>query len=284
MLGRQVKSLFAALMLSLFAVSASKAEVVCTLVVDGATGVVRLEEGGGCARPAAPASTFKVAMALMGFDAGILTGPDAPAWDYRKEFNAVREVDRKTVTPTSWLADSVLWYSRETVKRLGADKFAGYVADFAYGNADVSGDPGQDNGMTRSWLNSSLQISPEGQVRFLRQMLDGALPVSVAARDAVVSIMPHFTAGAWDVHGKTGTYYERNADGSYNSKKQYGWFVGWAERDGQRLVFAYLIRDAKQTAGSAGPRARDALLARFTKWGNGQIAGRTGSFIGLNAS
>jgi len=278
-----MKILIAALLLSLFSATASRAETVCTLVVDAATGAVRLQEGGGCARPAAPASTFKVPLALMGFDAGILTGPQEPAWPYRKAYAAVREADRQTVTPTIWLAESVLWYSRETVKALGAEKFAAYVADFAYGNADVSGDPGKQNGMTRSWLNSSLQISPEEQVAFLRRMLAGELPVSAAARDAVVSIMPRFRAGQWTVAGKTGTYYERNRDGSNNTNRQWGWFVGWAERDGERLVFAYLIRDPNKTAGAAGPRARDALLARIARWGDGQIAVRPGPFMRLNA-
>ena len=60
---------------------------------------------------------------------------------------------------------------------------------------------------------------------------------------------------------------------SFNSRRQTGWFVGWAERDDQRLVFAYLIRDTKKTSGPAGLRARDALLARFAKWGEGQFAG-----------
>lgn len=278
-----MKILIAALALSLAGVTASRAETVCTLVVDAASGAVRLQEGGGCGRPAAPASTFKVPLALMGFDAGILTDGQEPAWPYRKEYAAVREADRQTVTPTSWLADSVLWYSRETVKALGAAKFAGYVADFAYGNADVSGDPGTKNGMTRSWLNSSLQITPEEQVRFVRQMLEGSLPVSREARDAVVSIMPRFEAGQWSVAGKTGTYYERNRDGTSNTARQWGWFVGWADRDGERLVFAYLIRDPRKTAGPAGPRARDALLARIAKWSDGQIAGRSGPAIRMNA-
>ncbi len=283
-LGRQVKVLLAALALSLAGVSASQAEVVCTLVVDAESGGVLLQEGGGCARPAAPASTFKVPLALMGFDAGILTAADAPAWPYRKEYGGTRPEEKVTLTPAGWLRDSVLWYSRQVVQRLGAARFAGYVADFQYGNADVSGDARKDNGMTRSWLNSSLQVSPEEQVAFLRRMLAGELPVSAAARDAVVGIMPRFSAGPWELAGKTGTYYERNADGSYNSRKQWGWFVGWAERDGERLVFAYLIRDPKKTAGAAGPRARDALLARFAKWGDGQIAGRSGAFIDMNAS
>lgn len=260
-----IKALLLTALLGLGAVPAAQAATRCTLIIEAATGAVRLQEGEGCSTPAAPASTFKVTLALIGFDAGILTAADSPAWPYRKAYQASRPEERRTVTPESWLRDSVLWYSREVVRQLGGDRFAAYVAAFGYGNADVSGDPGRDNGMTHSWLNTSLKISPEQQAGFLRQMLDGTLPISQAARDAVVAIMPRFTAGRWSIHGKTGTYNERNADGS-NSSRQGGWFIGWAESDRERLVFAHLIRDTKKTAGAAGRRARDALLARFAAW------------------
>lgn len=252
--------------------SASRAEVVCTLIVDAESGAVRLQEGGGCGTPTSPASTFKMTLAVMGFDAGILTGAEEPAWPYLAEYKADRADWRVTTTPASWLRDSVLWYSRVLVEKLGAERFQKYVTDFDYGNADISGDPGKDNGLTRSWINSSLLISPGEQVRFVRRLLAGDLPASAAAQAAVVAIMPKFEAGKWTVSGKTGTYYERNADGTFSSRRQTGWFVGWAQRDDQRLAFAYLIRDTRKTAGSAGMRARDALLARFAKWGEGQFA------------
>ncbi len=244
----------------------------CTLIVDAQSGAVRLQEGGGCNTPTSPASTFKVPLAVMGYDAGILTGPDEPAWPYKAEYDANRPELRVTTTPTTWLRDSVLWYSRVLVAEMGAEHFGRYVADFDYGNADISGDAGKDNSLTRSWINSSLKITPEEQVRFVRRMLAGELPASAAAQAAVVAIMPTFAAGKWAVSGKTGTYFERNADGTFNSRRQTGWFVGWAERDGERLAFAYLIRETKMTSGMAGAKARDALLARFAKWGKGEFA------------
>ena len=268
-----MKVLFAALFLSLAAVPAARAEVVCTLIADAKSGAVRLQEGGGCGTPTSPASTFKTTLAVMGFDAGILTAPDAPAWPYLAEYKADRADWRVDTTPRTWLRDSVLWYSRQVVAQLGAERFAKYVADLDFGNADVSGDPGKNNGLSRSWINSSLLVTPEEQVRFVRRMLAGELPVSAEAQAAVVAIMPNFAAGKWSVSGKTGTYYERNADGTFNSARQTGWFVGWAQRNDERLVFAYLIRDTRKTAGPAGLRARDALLARFAKWGKGQFAG-----------
>ncbi len=48
-----------------------------------------------------------------------------------------------TTTPTTWLRDLVLWYSRVLVAEMGAERFGKYVADFDYGNADISGDPGR---------------------------------------------------------------------------------------------------------------------------------------------
>lgn len=267
-----MKVLFAAVLLSLGAVSVSRAEVVCTLIVDAQSGAVRLQEGGGCDTPTSPASTFKVPLAVMGFDAGILTGADEPDWPYKAEYNANRADWRVTTTPTTWLRDSVLWYSRVLVAEMGAKRFGQYVSDFDYGNADISGDPGKNDSLTRSWINSSLKITPEEQVRFVRRMLAGDLPASAAAQAAVVAIMPTFAAGKWTVSGKTGTYFERNADDTFNSRRQTGWFVGWAERDGERLAFAYLIRETKMTSGTAGIRARDALLARFAKWGKGEFA------------
>jgi beta-lactamase class D len=102
-----------------------------------------------------PASTFKVPLALIGYDAGILSDEHTPSWDYRPEFNAVKR-DRKRVDPTIWERDSIIWYSREITCRLGVDHFADYVSKFDYGNMDVSGNGGKNDGLTHSWVNSSL--------------------------------------------------------------------------------------------------------------------------------
>ena len=113
--------------------------------------------------------------------------------------------DQKTVDPMIWERDSVLWYSREITRRLGAKSFAGYVSKFGYGNMDVSGNAGKDNGLTHSWINSSLKISPVEQIAFLRRLLAGKMPVSAKAHEMTRAIMPSFQAGGWTVQGKTGS-------------------------------------------------------------------------------
>lgn len=208
-------------------------EVSCTLILDMETGETLVREG-ICGRRLPPASTFKVPLAVIGFDSGILSGERAPVWPYRPEYDAPKR-DRKDVDPTIWERDSVLWYSREITRRLGAPRFEAYVGKLGYGNGDVSGDEGKGNSLTHSWLDSSLQISAEEQAGFVRRLLRDELPVSPRAMALTRAVLPQFEAAdGWRVHGKTGTTRLRAVQG----RVLVGWFVGWADGNGRRVVFA----------------------------------------------
>jgi beta-lactamase class D len=233
--------------------SAPLDDIRCTLIQDAQSGAT-LYQDGVCDQRVSPASTFKVPLALIGYDARILSDRHMPAWEYKPEFKAAKR-DQKTVDPTIWERDSIVWYSREITRRLGAEKFAGYVSKFGYGNKDVSGDAGRDNGLTQSWINSSLEISPVEQTAFLRQLLAGKMPVSAKAHEMTRAILPTFTAGDWTVQGKTGST-RVGPDG----KRSLGWFVGWAETGGRRIVFARLVVDTKRTGEPKGLATRAAFL------------------------
>ncbi|CAN7628509.1 class D beta-lactamase [Mesorhizobium amorphae] len=235
--------------------SAPLDDVECTLVEDAVSGET-LYRDGVCDQRFSPASTFKVPLALIGYDAGILSDEHTPSWDYRPEFNAVKR-DRKTVDPTIWERDSVLWYSREITSRLGGERFAGYVSKFGYGNMDVSGSAGKNDGLTHSWVNSSLEISPVEQTAFLRRMLAGKMTVSARAHQMAKAIIPSFRAGDWVVQGKTGS--TRLGSGG-TGKRSLGWFVGWAAKDGRRIVFARLVVDDKRTDMPKGLATRAGFL------------------------
>lgn len=256
-----MRLLFAVLAMLALAGTA-RAEVACLLIADAREGTVLHREGDGCDEGIGPASSFKFALSVMGFDAGILTAPDEPAWPYEARYEAVRAIDKETTTPRRWLKESVLWYSRVLVEKLGAERFAAYVRDFGYGNTDVSGDPGAGNGMTHSWLNSSLQITPAEQLSFVSRFLRGELPVDISAIRQTVAAMPHFSADGWDIQGKTGTGYIKEADGQ-RGNRQFGWFVGWATRGDQALAFSYLQKNARAGGSALGLRVRDDLLARW---------------------
>lgn len=224
----------------------------CTLIVDQATGAI-IQRQGVCEEQFTPASTFKVPLALIGYDAGILKDARTPAWNYRPEFKA-RKRDRKTVDPTIWERDSVLWYSQEITRSLGEASFADYVRRLRYGNMDVSG------GLTAAWLDSSLRISPDEQVAFLRRLIAGEHPVSRQAHDLTMAILPEFDADGWKVHGKTGTGRYAIVSGGVEKNLPLGWFVGWAEKGGRKLVFARLRIDDMRSSTPAGPRLRDEFL------------------------
>ncbi|TPK93483.1 MULTISPECIES: class D beta-lactamase [unclassified Mesorhizobium] len=233
--------------------SAPLDDIHCTLIQDSRSGET-LYQDGVCDKRVSPASTFKVPLALIGYDSGILSDQHTPSWEYKPEFKAAKR-DQKTVDPTIWERDSIVWYSREITRRLGAEKFAFYVSKFGYGNKDVSGDAGKDNGLTQSWINSSLEISPVEQTAFLRQLLAGKMPVSAKAHEMTRAILPTFAAGDWTVQGKTGS-----TRLGHDGKRSLGWFVGWAEKNGRRIVFARLVVDAKRTDTPKGLATRAAFL------------------------
>lgn len=175
--------------------------VQCTVIVDAASGEM-LHRDGTCNKAFAPQSSFKLPLAVMGYDAGILTDATTPRWDYKPEWKSSKR-EQKSVDPTIWEKDSIVWYSQEITRKLGKQKLADYVKRFDYGNADVTGVKGRSDGLTQSWLMSSLKISPEEQVDFLRRFVNGKLPVSKAAHDKTVAIIPTFeAANGWTIHAK----------------------------------------------------------------------------------
>ena len=210
----------------------------CTVILDQQTGaaIVRL---GTCDERFTPMSTFKVPLALMGYDAGVLKDAHTPRWDYDPKFDAPKRA-RKAVDPTIWETESILWYSQELTRRLGGEAFDGYVRKLGYGNADTSGLAGQGEPLTHAWLSNSLLISADEQAAFMRRIVSRDLPVSRKAIDMTVSIMPVFEAGGWTVRGKTGSGWLRRKNGKLNRARPIGWFVGWAEKDGRRIAFARL--------------------------------------------
>lgn len=220
-----------------------------TLVVDAAGGRV-LHRSGPCGTRFSPCSTFKIPLALMGFDSGILKDAHHPAWDYDPARDvAHRAVERARTDPTRWEADSVVWYSQQLTRQLGMARFQSYVDQFAYGNRDLRG------GLTRAWLGSSLAISPDEQVGFLRRMLAHRL-ASPAAHAKTEAIIPQFAGtGGWRVHGKTGS-------GALADGRLLGWFVGWADRRGHGVVFARFGAGAGMSD-AGGKQMREAMLAEI---------------------
>ncbi|MGB3500237.1 MAG: class D beta-lactamase [Mesorhizobium sp.] len=245
--------------------SADGAKVLCTLVAD-ATGTILLQEGVACGERVTPASTFKVPLAVMGFDSGMLKSAHEPVLPFKKgDPDWGGEAWRKPQDPSSWMTQSVVWYSQRITHHLGGERLQDYVRAFGYGNGDLSGDKGKNNGLDRSWISSSLKISPREQVRFIARLASGELPAKPDAMAKTAQILDVHAAAGWTIKGKTGSAYPRNADGTLNRARGWGWYVGWAERDDARLIVVRLRQDTRREEISGGLRTRASVLDDWSR-------------------
>lgn len=259
-----MKFAFVFLVISLLPITATEARTLCTVIAEAKTGAV-LEEEGDCRDRVTPASTFKIALAVMGYDAGFLSDTKTPALPFKQGYADWGGAPwQQTTDPTRWMKYSVVWYSQRITEALGASTIEDYAQRFGYGNADFSGDPGKNNALERAWISSSLKISPVEQVAFLRHLVNRSLPASAGAMDMAVAVLETAqTPGGWTVTGKTGSAFPRLKDGSFDRASGWGWFVGWGQKDGTTLVFARLNQDEQRHSVSGGVRARDELLGEW---------------------
>lgn len=74
-----------------------------------------------------PCSTFKIVLALMGYETDLLTDKNTPKIDFKEiyldGFNLVSEKWRQAQTPLSWMQYSCVWYSQEMTKKMGVNRF-----------------------------------------------------------------------------------------------------------------------------------------------------------------
>lgn len=223
--------------------------------------IVRSDER-RCAERTSPCSTFKVPLALMAFDAGILADASSSMkWDGTV---TSREVWNHDQTAASWMQDSVVWFSQRLTPMLGMEKVKSYLARFDYGNQDMTG------GLTAAWLSSSLKISPDEQLLFLERFWREELPVSKHAFDVTKEItFVDKSASGWTLHGKTGSGHAGSSGANPDSTLWQGWFVGHVARGDREYVFvtAYTDRVVSRDRSPGGWIARDITKTILKKMG-----------------
>lgn len=199
----------------------------------------------------APCSTFKIAIALMGYDAGILKDEKTPKWPYKKGYTDYLERWKQDHNPTLWLKNSCVWYSQIITGKLGAQKFNAYLKKLDYGNM-------LSKNHLNCWLSSTLKIAPGEQIVFLKKLLSDKHPVSKYAHILTRKIMYLDRIEGWKLFGKTGSGHQ-----DHNKDHQLGWFVGWVEKGDRKIVFASLIVDDEPQKEFASYRAKAAAIKRL---------------------
>jgi len=184
-----------------------------------------------CRERFSPYSTFKIPNSLIGLDAGVITDAEFRIkWDEKKypAFN------RDTLPFSAWWQDqtlrtafkrSVVWYYRELALKVGEKRMKEYVDKLDYGNEDASGP------LNGFWLNSSLKISADEQVEFLKRLHKEELPVAKRSIKILKEIMTLEETPDYRLSGKTG-------GGPLGENRFLGWFVGYLETKENTYLFA----------------------------------------------
>lgn len=223
----------------------------CFVLYDAqADSYLRYNPKGGAER-FTPCSTFKIANSLIALETKAASGPEFfLKWD-----GATRPIEpwNRDHTMSSAFSNSVLWYYQEIARRIGPDRMTDYVHRLAYGNQDTSG------GVTNFWLESTLRISAEEQVAFLKRLWADELPVSRKVQATVrgLMVLARDEQGR-TLHGKTGTAGDAKTDIA-----TLGWFVGCVTKGERRVFFATRITGAKDASGRQARKITEAILQQL---------------------
>jgi beta-lactamase class D len=204
--------------------------------------------------------TFQIPLALMGVEEGILETAEKPVIDYQKGYADWVEVWKRPHNPTSWMKESVLWYSQAITSQLGMPKIQNYLTKFDYGNQDMSGNPGQDDGLAKAWFSSSLKITAKQQLEFLDRLSSHKLPVGVYSMLETKKLLYEDTLpSGWSIYAKNGSGFLQDEKGNLDQDKQLGWYIGWIGKGDQKYLFVINIKDKQKFDKSAGWRAEQIM-------------------------
>ena len=144
---------------------------------------------------------------------------------------------------------SCVWYFQALATRIGLERYQQILPKVGYGNADVTG------GVTQFWLQSSLTISPDEQVDFLRRLSARTLPFSDKTVDTLLDIMTLSRDGQTTFRGKTGTAGDARDDATL------GWFIGSVSAPSGDYFFATRITSGENPSGRTARKITESLLS-----------------------
>jgi bla regulator protein BlaR1 len=187
------------------------------------------------AKRLSPCSTFKIVGALVGLETGVVSGPDhLLKWDGKPR---QRPAWNQNQTLQTAIDHSAVWYFQEMAAAVGSERMGEYVKALGYGNQDISG------GITSFWLGSSLKISADEQVDFLRKLYTDALPLTPRSQAQVREMLKLTKTSAYQLSGKTGS-------NVVEGKAILGWFVGHLALADKAYVFACNIEAPDKATGA----------------------------------
>jgi beta-lactamase class D len=169
-----------------------------------------------------PASTFKVANALIGLEVGSIADEhEVFKWDGKPK---AREEWERDQTLASGMRESTVWMFQEVARRTGKARMKEWLAKLDYGNRDMRG------GIDLFWLQGNLRISAMQQVELLHKLAEGRLPMTQRSQRLVREAMVVEKTREHTVYAKTGST-------GWTRPGAIHWWVGWVERRGKPVGY-----------------------------------------------
>lgn len=202
-----------------------------------------------CEKPLTPNSTFKVPLAVMAIDQGLIKNEKTSfKWDGKPK---ILETWNRDQTAKDWMVNSVVWVSQELTQKMGFAQVDKYLKSFNYGNKDFSGS------LTEAWLSSTgkdtLKITAYEQLDFMKKLFRNQLPVSPESMRLTKRLLASEVSTLESMlSGKTGS-------GRIGDSERVGWYIGHIRT--KRSEYIVVTNFEEKPAASkefGGPAAREA--------------------------
>lgn len=197
----------------------------CFMLYDNSKGTFKVYNLARAKERFLPASTFKIFNSLVGLETGVIKDTGMVIkWDGVK-----RPVDdwNQDLSMAQAFRYSAVNYYQEVARQVGRETMQKWLDSVKYGNMKISR-------IDTFWLDNSLQISPDEQLGFVKQLYFDQLPFHKLTMQQVRSVMLMEKTGKYELRYKTGWgrpgYGQRGA-------KEIGWIAGWVEENGRPTFF-----------------------------------------------
>ncbi|MBF0415920.1 MAG: class D beta-lactamase [Magnetococcales bacterium] len=185
---------------------------------------IRVSDSSRCEQRYLPASTFKIANALIALETGVVKDNEIFPWDGTPL--PIKSWEKDMDLQEAMAVSSVPVF-QTIARRIGQHRMAEWVQKIGYGNSEIG------TTVDRFWLEGPLAISPCEQVHFMARLAQDQLPFAKQTLAGLRRLLPHEDIGEAHLFGKTGW--------ASVAKPKIGWYVGWVENHENIVTFAVNI-------------------------------------------
>ena len=169
-----------------------------------------------------PASTFKIPNTMIALEEGAIGDEKQTLkWDGIDKGVAAWNKDQ---TLESAFRTSCIWFYRELARRVGKERYSGWLAKLQYGNGQAGPE------LSNFWLEGDLRISAEEQVAFLKRLYRREFPFKATSYELLRKLMIVEQTPGYTLRAKTGW--------GNKVSPQIGWYAGYVESGGKIWFFA----------------------------------------------